>query len=277
MGGHGPDWDLWTAGAAGYEALVSPITRQAIEPVLGTLGPLARCELVDIACGPGHLLAVARARGARVTGVDLSPAMLALARDRAEGPILVEGDASVLPFTGSTFHAATSTFAFEHVGEAFVVLREAARVLRPGGAFAFAVWLGGCAGHDLARIVARAFWKHGTVADPSPPVVHPLAGSETARRALLAAGFHRPEARSGVAVSRHPDGWSVLDVMERAMPAAARAIDGQPSSVKRQIRRSIATEADALRVGASVVLNWPFVVVRARKREATDRGGDAAR
>jgi len=95
-------------------------------------------EVLDLACGPGrHTAAVGRG-GARVVGLDLSRALLFAARRRGVGP-LVRGDMRRLPFRAAAFDVVLNLFTsfgyFACDTEHEAVLREVARVLRPGGRF----------------------------------------------------------------------------------------------------------------------------------------------
>jgi ubiquinone/menaquinone biosynthesis C-methylase UbiE len=102
------------------------------------------CRVIEVGFGPGVAIAEVARRAARVAGVDASGAMLSQARGRnaaaiASGRIdLRLGDAAALPFADATFDRAfavnTSPFWADRGGG----LREAARVLRPGGLVAIA-------------------------------------------------------------------------------------------------------------------------------------------
>jgi ubiquinone/menaquinone biosynthesis C-methylase UbiE len=88
-------------------------------------------KLLDVGCGGGvHAVAFAE-HGWAVTGVDVSQAQLELARGR--GVEVVEADAALLPFEDGTFDAAVSMFTHTDVDDFATVIRETARVLRPGG------------------------------------------------------------------------------------------------------------------------------------------------
>jgi ubiquinone/menaquinone biosynthesis C-methylase UbiE len=92
-------------------------------------------RLIDIGCGGGAHAAALAERGWTVTGVDVSPAQLELAR--ARGIEVVEADASAVPFEDGSFDAAFSMFTHTDVDDFSAMLREAARVLRPGGSFVY--------------------------------------------------------------------------------------------------------------------------------------------
>jgi SAM-dependent methyltransferase len=73
----------------------------------------------------------------RITGIDLSPAMLAVARDRAAGhridASLHEGDAQALPFPDASFDTVVCTIALCAIPDDRAAIAEMQRVLRPGG------------------------------------------------------------------------------------------------------------------------------------------------
>ena len=100
-----------------------------------TLDPLfAHTGLtLDIGAGTGVVGAALRARGRRVVGVDISAQMLRRAIDR--GVPAVRADALSLPLGSSSVDDAYSVWVFHVVGDQAGVLREARRVLRPGGRY----------------------------------------------------------------------------------------------------------------------------------------------
>lgn len=101
-------------------------------------------RVLDLATGTGDL-AVDIARmtpGATVIGLDPSPGMLAIARDKvakkqlADRVSLVEGDAQALPYANCELDAATIAFGIRNVPDRARALREMARVVRAGGRIA---------------------------------------------------------------------------------------------------------------------------------------------
>jgi ubiquinone/menaquinone biosynthesis C-methylase UbiE len=92
-------------------------------------------RLLDVGCGGGaHALAFAE-QGWQVTGLDISPAQLELARRR--GVEVIEADATSLPFEEATFDAAVSMFTHTDVADFAGAVCEVARVLRDGGRFVY--------------------------------------------------------------------------------------------------------------------------------------------
>ena len=91
-------------------------------------------RVLDVATGTGLVAAELRRRGFRVTGVDQSTEMLALAGQRFGDQVeLVEASAENLPFGDATFDHLTVTYLLRYVEDPGATLRELARVLRPGG------------------------------------------------------------------------------------------------------------------------------------------------
>ena len=103
---------------------------------LAAIGVGPRDRVIDLACGTGDLCELARRRGARVVGVDFARGMLAGARRRGVGAALVQGDAAGLPLADGCADALACGFAFRNFVALAPVLRECARVLRPGGRLA---------------------------------------------------------------------------------------------------------------------------------------------
>lgn len=91
-------------------------------------------DVLDIGCGTGVVGLGLVELGYRVTGVDLSGAMLRQALDRLDGRA-VNGDAGSLPFAGGSFAQAYSVWVLHHVADIASVLREVARLLAPGGRY----------------------------------------------------------------------------------------------------------------------------------------------
>ena len=106
-----------------------------VEDSARLLGDLRGKRVLDVGCGAAQTTRWLAAQGAQPVGFDLSMAQLRLARD---APPLVRADAERLPFADGVFDVACSAFgALPFVADIDVVMREVARVLRPGGRWVF--------------------------------------------------------------------------------------------------------------------------------------------
>ena len=95
------------------------------------LAPQAGQTLLDVACGPGHLLGQARDRGLRLFGVDLSTVAVDMARRAVPEAEIREADAAALPFPDDSFDYVTCIGSLERMIDLAPVLGEQLRVARP--------------------------------------------------------------------------------------------------------------------------------------------------
>ncbi|MFO0812181.1 MAG: class I SAM-dependent methyltransferase [Gemmatales bacterium] len=107
-------------------------------------GTLARCfekvlphrqplKLLDVGCGTGHSRQLYIKHCSSYTGIDLSSAELALARQSFPQDEFIEADACEMPFADASFDAVCFSSVLHHIPEMRVALQQAFRVLRPGG------------------------------------------------------------------------------------------------------------------------------------------------
>ncbi|MFC6707271.1 class I SAM-dependent methyltransferase [Flexivirga alba] len=136
------------------------------ESELGLLGPLAGCDVLEIGAGAAQGGRFAAAQGARVLSTDLSAGMLrqAAAIDARSGATLplAQCDATALPFAAASFDVVFTAYgAVPFVADSAAIMREAARVLRPGGRFVFSTT------HPVRWAFPDAPGPEGLVADRS--------------------------------------------------------------------------------------------------------------
>ncbi|MDN5760554.1 MAG: class I SAM-dependent methyltransferase, partial [Tomitella sp.] len=118
--------------------------READAALLGPAAELAGRHVLEIGCGSAPCSRWLSAHGARAVGLDLSMAMLrrgaeSMERGGGRAP-LVQAGAEYLPMRSASFDIVCSAFgAVPFVADSALLMREVARVLRPGGRWVFSV------------------------------------------------------------------------------------------------------------------------------------------
>ncbi len=225
--------------SAQYHDFFAPVTSRLIEPLLDAARVGKGTRLLDVATGPGIVVARAVARGvSSAIGVDLSPKMVALAARLHPGLDFREADGEALPFLDGAFDAVVSNFGLGHFPRPSHALAELARVVAPGGMLALSWW-------DLpARArVNGIFYDAATEAGATPPSTVPagpppfrFSADDQFAVLLSAAGMTDVAVRTVSFTHRLPD----LDYWwNGGLGSLARAsanIYGQPPEVQRKVR-----------------------------------------
>ena len=146
-------------------------------------------RVLDVACGTGVVAVTAARRGAKVSGLDLSPALIERARKNASiaGVEIdfIEGDAEALPYPDGSFDVVLSQFGHIFAPRPAVVVKEMLRVLKAGGRIAFSTWPPEHFTGQMFAFIARHAPPPPPGADaPAPP---PLWGDPNVVRDRLGA------------------------------------------------------------------------------------------
>jgi ubiquinone/menaquinone biosynthesis methyltransferase len=88
---------------------------------------------LDLACGTGDIAFALAARGARVVGLDVTPRMIELAKEKGTRPLFLVGDMMALPFADASIDVVTTGYGVRNVPDLDGALAEVRRVLRRGG------------------------------------------------------------------------------------------------------------------------------------------------
>ncbi|MCA1682397.1 MAG: methyltransferase domain-containing protein [Actinobacteria bacterium] len=153
---------MWTLGDyAAFGTRLQP----AADALVSRIGVRAGQDVLDVATGTGNAAITAATAGARVTGLDLSPELLAVARGRAADggwPIeWIEGDAEHLPYADQSFDRVMSVFGAMFAPDHRRTAEELVRVCRPGGAVGVCSWTPpGVFGQMIILLISRT---------PAPP------------------------------------------------------------------------------------------------------------
>ncbi len=136
----------WDRRAAHFDedfghSIGGPAERAAWDRILDLVAPRGpMLDALDVGCGTGFLSLELAARGHRVTGVDLAPAMLEAARKKAAAQGVAahfqEGDAENLPFAPGSFDLVISRHVLWTLPHPEAAIDDWMRVLRPGGRLA---------------------------------------------------------------------------------------------------------------------------------------------
>jgi SAM-dependent methyltransferase len=152
-------------------SVLESFTASAVPRLVRHARITAGITLLDVACGTGVVALSAARMGAKVTGVDLTPELVARAKEngaimRLEAEFL-EGDAEALPLPDARFDMVVSQFGHMFAPRPEVAIAEMLRVLKPGGTIAFSTW-------PPELFTGRMFALMGRYAPaPPPPGVSP--------------------------------------------------------------------------------------------------------
>ena len=231
-----PAWTIvdegWGRRAADFAALTEPYNCREYVTVHHRLGVDEGDRLLDVACGSGLALELARLRGAACAGIDASQRLAAVARDRSPSADIRVGDMHALPWDDATFDVVTS---FRGVwGTTAGAVGEIRRVLVPGGRIGITVW-----GHLKA---SPGYWVLAPFSLAAPPKVEnqaamvalgrPGAGEELLARygfvdieridVPFVAEFADPEIFARAMAATGPGYEAIQNVGEAAFADAAR-------------------------------------------------------
>jgi SAM-dependent methyltransferase len=163
------DYAAWRGSSLG--AITEALERRLI---LDLLGDVRGKRVLDVGCGDGDLSVALARRGAMVVGLDASPAMIAAARERAARaamPVAVTtGTAEALPFAPGSFDIVVAVTILCFVADGAPAFAEAARVLRPGGAFVIGElgrWSSWAAMRRLRAWFGAPLWRQGHFRTPA--------------------------------------------------------------------------------------------------------------
>jgi ubiquinone/menaquinone biosynthesis C-methylase UbiE len=224
-------WSQSAASAANYERRAVPaIFRPWAERLLDRLTPASGTSVLDLACGTGVVARHAAERvGPRglVAGLDISPAMLAVARSLpapAGAPLHWHlGTATVLPCRAAAFDAATCAFGLMFVRDRARMLTEVRRALKPGGRLAVSVWGNEAENPVDGRLIAALARYAGADEAAQSALVYSMGDPDVLRRLLTEAGFRSVEVESLTDEHRMPLDVMLNRVVRPGMDDATRA------------------------------------------------------
>lgn len=209
--GWGAHAEWWIEGFTGGvdPEYVEQIIPMAVEEVSGAQ------RVVDIGCGEGQVARAIAATGVSVTGIDPVERHIELARERGGGPDYRLGRADSLPARDGEFDAAVACLVFEHIDDLNASVAEVARVLAPGGRFAFFL------NHPLLQTPGSG-WIDDHMIDPPEqywrigPYLTETATHEEVEPGVFIRFVHRPLSRYVNCLAEH--GLVLRRMVEPAPP-----------------------------------------------------------
>jgi ubiquinone/menaquinone biosynthesis C-methylase UbiE len=246
--------DQFTRQAAQFAASAVLHDQAALDLLVEAGAPRPGDVSLDVACGPGSVVAAFAQRVCRAEGLDATEAMLGEARKLAESKGLRnvtwhQGDVCALPFTGAAFDIVSCRYAFHHLLDPVRALGEMVRVCRPGGRV---VLCDAFVSDDPVK--AAAFNAMERYRDPSTVEFRTLGCLHALYRD---AGLPRPSSRF----------YGVPAELERLL-AGAYPVDDDRAGLRAMIEAAVAGDAmgvGARRDGATVRFEYPAVVLVAVK------------
>ena len=258
--------DGWLERAASYE-IITPVTNQAIEPILASFGELDGKQLLEVASGLGYLAGQAAKAGGDIDAVDFAHTMVERAQLSYPTVRFREGDAENLSYENDRFDGVMCAFGLLHLEHPDLAIAEAYRVLKPGGRYSYTVWCPPEEGGAFFGFLMGAIQQHGdlNVAMPPAPPFYRFADSVEANSALEKAGF------TGCEITKIPIFWrgeeprDAVDVIYKATVRTKLILDAQTDAAQEAIHATIISGMENFRVDNYFEIALPAVLVSAVK------------
>lgn len=242
----------WDAESAMIESVLGPVSDRMVE----LLAPIPGETVVELAAGTGLVgLTVAAAMGGsgRVLLSDFSPAMLDVARRRAEA-LGLEGvefrvlDAERLDLPDASADAVVCRYGYMLMADPAAAMAETRRVLRPGGRVVLAVWADP-ARNPWSTLPAAAVVEAGHMPPPEPgtPGIYSLADHERLRALIAGAGLEDVRLEEVGTVWSYPDEPTYWAFMERVAGPISLLLERITPEQRDALRTDIAGRLEPFR------------------------------
>jgi len=256
--------DVWSTGR--YEAVaerIAPIAARVVDAAAHRT-QLRDAALVDLACGTGSAALAAAQRGARVTAVDITPELLALAERKAQAAGLsidwVTADASASGLPDASFDAAVSNMGIIFVEPAAQVA-ELARLLKPGATLAFSAWVREDDNPFFTPMIE-------TLGPPPPREYTPDQwGDRDLIHERLSSHFSDIAVETGLHTWLFPSVEAAVTFVAHESPMHVSVFDHLDSTLREPLLTAFRTAFEThLRDDGTVAYDAPYVVIAAQRR-----------
>ncbi len=237
----------WSARAGSYDRLMGRVTDRVAEALLDAAGVRRGDRVLDVATGTGAVAAAAVARGALVTGVDISEEMLAVARERVPEARFLAGDAEALA-VGEGFDVLVAAFLINHLPHPERAVESWTGALTPGGRLVLSLW-DRPERNRLFGLIGDAIGEIAHDAVPSGPDPYRFAAREELEALLAEAGLADAAAHT-LRFDQPVDGPDQLweGLLGGSVRSAAR-VHAQPAAERERARERLRRLADECRDG----------------------------
>ena len=260
MGSQEIQANLWGKNSKDWARVQEPTTITGYNYLLDKLKNINRLRLLDIGCGSGLFSDMANGKGAEVTGIDATPALIEEAHLRNSNISFLVGEMEELPFEAELFDLVCGFNSFQYAANTKNALTEARRVLKTGGKLVTMIW------GNKEDCEAATYLKAVGSLLPTPPPGAPgpfaLTENRLLENMLEEIGFKITEKSDVPLVWHYPDAETAIRGLISAGPAA-KAIEH--SGFSKVLETITAAVQPYIKDNGRVVYNNKFRVVIAQK------------
>jgi SAM-dependent methyltransferase len=252
--------DLWGARARDWAEVQEPAQSELYPPIFDAAGVHEGTSLLDAGCGSGVAAAIARQRGAKVSGIDAAPPMVEIARERVPDADFRVGELEALPYDDDSFDVVTGFNAFQYAADPVHALQEARRVARPDGTVAILTW--GQPEHCEADAIIKALASLLPPPPPGAPGPHALSAPGALEDLARQAGLTPSRAAEFSTRWEYPD----RDTALRGHLASGPAAKAIKAAGKERVAAAISDAIAPFRTAAGGYVlenNWRYVLATA--------------
>lgn len=252
-----PSAQAWGVGGRDYE-VISRQLANIIEHCIDRLDPERGERILDVATGTGWAARRVARRGAECLGVDYAAGVLEVARDLAmPRTSFAVADAEALPYEEGEFDGVISTFGVMFCADPEAAAAELARVCRPGGRMALAVWPAHGGVYEMFEVISRFAPK---------PKASPFAWAERDQLDRLFGHAFDVAVEDAVSYYREPDGASAWRNFANGYGPLRSLAEGLGAHDRMRLERAFVEMHERYRSPLGILVPRPYRIILGRRR-----------